>query len=110
MKMNRLVLEAANSVRITMLAEGRVCVELEDVNVDAVPSSPSEMVLSVSDVSRLLKTTQRHVRNLMHKERNPLPYYRVGRKVRFKESDIQSWISSGPDSVARKYIKELKAA
>ncbi len=110
MTLSRLILEAANSVRITMLTGGRVCVELEEVDVDAAPSGLIETVLTVSDVSRLLKTSQRHVRNLMHKERNPIPYYRVGSKVRFKEADIQSWIAAGPDKIARKFIKELKAA
>lgn len=110
MKLNRLILDAGNSVRITMLPEGRVCVELEDVRPDAIPSGPQELILDVPDVASLLKTTPRHVRNLMYRERNPLPFYKLGRKVRFRESDIQEWMKYSPDNYARKIIKELKAA
>lgn len=109
-RLNRLVLDAGNSVRITMLPEGRVCVELEDVRHDAVPSGPQELIYEVRDVAELLKTSQRHVRNLMHRDKNPLPFYKLGRKVRFREADIQQWLKTGPDNRARKLIKELKAA
>jgi excisionase family DNA binding protein len=110
MRLNRLVLDAGNSVRITMLPEGRVCVELEDVRPDVVPSGPQDLIFDVLDVAELLKTTQRHVRNLMHREKNPLPFYKLGRKVRFREADIQQWMKAAPDNLARKFIKELKAA
>lgn len=110
MKLNRLTLDAGNSVRITMLPDGRVRVELEDVQPDAVPNGPQDLIFDVSDVANLLKTTQRHVRNLMHREKNPLPFYKLGRKVRFREADIQTWMKNSPDNLARKYLKELKAA
>lgn len=110
MRLNRLILDAGNSVRITMLSEGRVSIELEDVAFDAAPKNSQELVYDVSDVAQLLKTTIRHVRNLMHRERNPLPFYKLGRKVRFRDADIQDWMKSAPDNRARKIIKELKAA
>lgn len=110
MKWNRLTLEAANSVRITMLPEGRVSVELEDVSHDALPKHERDMVLDVRGAANMLQTTQRHVRSLMHKEKNPIPFYKLGRKVRFRETDIQEWMKSSPDNLARKFMKELKAA
>lgn len=110
MKLNRLTLEAGNSVRITMLPTGRVSVELEDVQPNALPQNEQELIYDVRDVAGILQTSQRHVRSLMHRERNPLPFYKLGRKVRFREHDIRDWMKAAPDNRARQILKELKAA
>ena len=110
MKLNRVTLEAGNSVRITMLPTGRVSVELEEVFPEALPKNEQEMIYGVRDVAGILQTSQRHVRSLMHRERNPLPFCKLGRKVRFREHDIRDWMKAGPDNRARQILKELKAA
>lgn len=110
MRLNRLILDASNSVRITMLSEGRISVELEDVRQPSTSSGPQELIHDVGSVAELLKTSKRHVRNLMHREKRPLPFYKLGRKVRFRESDIHQWVKTSPDNRARQIVKELKAA
>jgi excisionase family DNA binding protein len=110
MRLNRLTLEAGNSVRLTMLPEGRVRIEMEDVEPGQLVRDDRDPIYDVQTAADRLQTTPRQVRALMRQDKNPLPFYKIGGKVRFRESDIQQWIESGLTASARRCRARLLAA
>jgi excisionase family DNA binding protein len=48
-------------------------------------------MLNVPEVAIYLGTTERHIRDLIH--RRAIPFTKVGRLVRFSLSDIDAWVA-----------------
>lgn len=102
MNVNRLTLEAGNSVRVTLLPSGRAVVELEDVNLSSLPKQDLDRTYDVQSVAVRLATTPRQIYALVRQDKNPLPHFKLGRSTRFRESDLQVWIDSGLSAAARR--------
>jgi len=49
-------------------------------------------ILTILDVAKMLKLSKRTICNLMVDGTNPLPALRIGRSVRFRRSDVDSWL------------------
>lgn len=54
-------------------------------------------LLTVDDVAKLLKMKTSWVRQRVHKDQ--IPYYKIGRLVRFKTSDIQKWLETKREKI-----------
>jgi predicted DNA-binding transcriptional regulator AlpA len=110
MKLNKLTLEAGNSVRVTLLPTGRAVVELEEVDIQSIPKDDLDRTYDVRSVAERLATSPRQILALMRQDKNPLPYFKLGRSTRFRESDLQMWIDSGLSAAARRCRARLLAA
>jgi excisionase family DNA binding protein len=62
----------------------------------AMPPGPGERMLTLSELRQWLNITERHARKLV--ERDAIPYRKVGRLLRFVESEIEEWSRPGPPS------------
>lgn len=51
---------------------------------------PPERLWTVADVAEYLGVTERTVRTWQHSQR--LPYLKIGGTVRFRPSDVRTWI------------------
>jgi excisionase family DNA binding protein len=51
-------------------------------------------ILTIIEVAAMLKVSKRTICNLMVEGNNPLPVLRIGRSVRFRKCDIESWLLS----------------
>jgi excisionase family DNA binding protein len=49
-------------------------------------------ILTISEVATMLKLSRRTICNLMVEHTNPLPALRIGRSVRFRRCDVDSWL------------------
>jgi excisionase family DNA binding protein len=56
-------------------------------------ANPATTLLSITDAATRLGVTERYVRRLVHERR--VPFYKVGRLVRFRESDLDRWLETG---------------
>jgi excisionase family DNA binding protein len=54
--------------------------------------APSEPLLSIAEVARLLKLSAKSVHRLV--ARGSLPCYRIGRLVRFAPGDVFRWLEA----------------
>uniref|UniRef100_A0A7C2K129 DNA-binding protein n=1 Tax=Schlesneria paludicola TaxID=360056 RepID=A0A7C2K129_9PLAN len=61
---------------------------------DLPAAGPPTGTYDVDDVAALLKSSARHVRRLSDAGRMPLPL-KIGRLVRWRQSDIDGWIADG---------------
>ena len=50
-------------------------------------------LLSISEAATRLGVTERYIRRLVYERR--VPFYKVGRLVRFRESDLDEWLEAG---------------
>ena len=104
-----IVLEAAHSFRVTSLPNGRVRIELEDVDTkDLEPSTPST-VYDKAGVARRLGVGKRSIDNYIRQARNPLPYSIAMGRARFLESDVIDWIVKGQSPAAKRVKARLGA-
>jgi excisionase family DNA binding protein len=58
------------------------------------PPGPGERMLTLSELCQWLNITERHARKLV--ERDAIPYRKVGRLLRFVESEIEEWSRPAP--------------
>lgn len=70
----------------------------------------SDPVYDIKQVASRLGTNERHVRALIRQTRNPLPHFKLGRKLRFRESELSAWVDSGPSASARRVRANLLKA
>lgn len=95
----KVILEA-KGFRVSMLPEGRFQLELDDVT--ALPEADTEAIYDVAGVAKRLGTSARSIANYMRQKRNPLPYSKVGGMLRFRENDLQQWLTDGGSASARR--------
>jgi excisionase family DNA binding protein len=93
-----------------MLSDGRMRIDMEDVEPGQLLQDDRDPIYDVRSAADRLQTTPRQIRALMRQDKNPLPFYKIGGKVRFRESDIQGWIESGLTASARRCRARLLAA
>lgn len=60
------------------------------------------ILLSQRDVARYLNTTVKSLNSMRYHGRNPLPYLRWGRKIRYRKADLDAWIESQLENKANK--------
>jgi excisionase family DNA binding protein len=58
------------------------------------PWTPTSRMLTLPELCSWLNITERHARKLV--ERNAIPYRKVGRLLRFCETDVENWSRSDP--------------
>ena len=51
-----------------------------------------EKILDIKEVAKYLKCSEAFIRKLIYTER--IPYFRIGRRILFKQSKLEEWISS----------------
>jgi predicted DNA-binding transcriptional regulator AlpA len=102
-----ITLEAAHSFRVTSLPNGRVRIELEDVDTkDLEPAAPST-VYDKGGVAARLGVGKRSIDNYIRQARNPLPYSIAMGRARFLESDVIEWIKEGKSPAAKRVKARL---
>jgi len=102
-----IILEAAHSFRVTSLPNGRVKIELEDVETkDLEPTEPSTCY-DKAGVARRLGVGKRSIDNYIRQPRNPLPYSISMGRARFLESDVIEWIKAGQSTAAKRVKARL---
>jgi predicted DNA-binding transcriptional regulator AlpA len=103
------ILEAAHSFRVTSLPNGRVKIELEDVETkDLEPTEPST-VYDKAGVARRLGVGKRSIDNYIRQTRHPLPYSISMGRAKFLESDVIEWIKQGQSAAAKRVKARLKS-
>ena len=102
-----ITLEATHSFRVISLPNGRVRIELEDVDTkDLEPAAPST-VYDKGGVARRLGVGKRSIDNYIRQVRNPLPYSIAMGRARFLESDVIAWIEEGKSPAAKRVKARL---
>lgn len=51
-----------------------------------------EQMIGVSQVAEILGVKEHTIRQWVHQKK--LPFYKIGRLVKFRESDIEEWIKA----------------
>jgi predicted DNA-binding transcriptional regulator AlpA len=102
-----LILEAGPSMRITNLTNGRVKIELEDVETSALEPAAPTAVYDKSGVARRLGVGKRSIDNYIRQARNPLPYSIAMGRARFLESDVLQWLEEGKSPAAKRVKARL---
>lgn len=62
----------------------------------------SDPVYDLAQTAARLNTNPRHVRALVRRTRQPLPYFKLGNKLRFRESDLQFWLENSASLPAKR--------
>jgi excisionase family DNA binding protein len=57
----------------------------------SIGGEPTERLLEKNGIAEMLNQTPRSVENHM---RNGMPYFKIGRSVRFRETDVMAWLES----------------
>lgn len=97
----KLVVECSGSFRVKVLPGGRVEIEMEEVDLNP-ETNPGEVLYDKPGVARRLGTSVRSIDNWMRQKRNPLPFIRTAGHPKFRESDVQWWLSQGCSVAARR--------
>ena len=58
-------------------------------------------LITIEDLANKLKISKAHIRLMILKRR--IPYYKIGRLIRFRELEIDNWINTGKREVANEY-------
>ena len=58
----------------------------------SIPSITQEQWLSTSDLARILGVQRNTIENSRSRGENLPPHYKVGRYVRYRQSDIEVWL------------------
>ena len=69
------------------------------------PSGQGTRMLTLDELCEWLNITERHARKLI--ERNAIPYRKVGRLLRFVESEIEEWSRPRPRPGSRSSEQEM---
>jgi predicted DNA-binding transcriptional regulator AlpA len=102
-----LILEAGPSLRITNLTNGRVKIELEDVETSALEVATPTTVYDKTGLSRRLGVSKRSIDNYIRQVRNPLPYTIAMGRSRFLETDVMKWLIEGASPAAKRVKARL---
>jgi excisionase family DNA binding protein len=62
-------------------------------------------LLTLDEAARLLSIKNSRLRTAVF--RKEIPYVKIGRLVRFRESDLMEWVKSNTRKVKRGFIDEL---
>jgi len=95
----KLVLECAGSFRVRALPGGRVEIEVEEVTG---AEEFGDKLYDKAGCAKRLGTSKRSIENWMIQKKHPLPYIRHCGHPKFRESDIQWWLSQGCSVAARR--------
>jgi len=104
---NTLTLEVGPSMRITNLTNGRVKIELEEVDSTAFEQTLPTTVYDKSGLARRLGVSKRSIDNYIRQTRNPLPYTIAMGRARFLETDVMKWLIDGASPAARRVKSRL---
>ncbi len=52
----------------------------------------SEKILDIKEVAKYLKCSEAFIRKLTYSEK--IPFFRIGRRILFKQSKLEEWISN----------------
>lgn len=66
---------------------------------EAAATAAASAFVDVPGAAQYLATSDRHVRELVY--RRQIPYFKVGRLVRFKVSDLDNWLNANRVEVSR---------
>jgi predicted DNA-binding transcriptional regulator AlpA len=102
-----ITLEAAHSFRVISLPNGRVRIELEDVDSNGLEPAAPSTVYDKGGVARRLGVGKRSIDNYIRQARNPLPYSIAMGRARFLESDVIAWIEEGKSPAAKRVKARL---
>lgn len=97
---SKITLVCAGSFRVRTLTGNRVEIEME--NVEAPPVAPGDVLYDKAGVAKRLGTSVRSVENWMNQKKNPLPFVRHCGRPKFRESDVQWWLSQGLSVASRR--------
>jgi predicted DNA-binding transcriptional regulator AlpA len=97
-----LILEAGPSLRITNLTNGRVKIELEEVDSSCLEAATPDTVYDKSGLSKRLGVSKRSIDNYIRQPRHPLPYTISMGRARFLETDVIKWLQEGASPAARR--------
>ena len=96
----KVTLECSGSFRVTILEGNRVSIEMEAVS--GLPESAGDVLYDKAGAAKRLGTTVRSVENWMTQKKHPLPYIRHCGRPKFRESDLQWWLSQGCSVASRR--------
>lgn len=102
-----LILEAGPSFRITNLLNGRVKIELEEVETEALQAVTPDTVYDKTGVAKRLGVTKRSIDNYIRQARSPLPYTISMGRARFLETEIMKWLMDGASPAAKRVKAKL---
>lgn len=108
MGVNSITLDAS-SFRVTALGEGRIRIELEDVDLSGLSSAAPVAVYDKTRLAKRLGVNKRSIDNYIRQTRNPLPYTISMGRARFLETDVESWLREGASPAARRVRARLGA-
>lgn len=100
-------LEAAHSFRVTSLPNGRIRIELEDVDTQNLDSVAPTTVYDKAGVARRLGVGKRSIDNYIRQTRNALPYTIAMGRARFLETDVMRWLLDGASPAAKRVKARL---
>lgn len=94
-------------MRITNLSNGRVKIELEDIETSEIEPAAPAAVYDKAGVARRLGVTKRSIDNYIRQARNPLPYSIAMGRARFLEADVIAWLEEGKSPAAKRVKSRL---
>lgn len=102
-----LILEAGPRFVITNLTNGRVRIEMEEVDTTALEAAAPATVYDKSGLARRLGVSKRSIDNYIRQARNPLPYSIAMGRARFLEKDVYKWLEDGASPAAKRVKARL---
>ena len=106
MGISSITLDAA-SFKVTALGEGRVRIELHDVDPAGLNGAAPVAVYDKTKLSQRLGVTKRSIDNYIRQARHPLPYTIAMGRARFLETDVLEWLKAGASPAARRVRARL---
>ena len=56
----------------------------------------NKLLLDIKEVAELLGVSRPTVYELMHRDYSPLPFIRIGKRVKISRTELEQWISECP--------------
>lgn len=97
----------ASSFKVSALGEGRIRIELEDVDTAGLESAAPVAVYDKGKLARRLGVSRRSIDNYIRQTRSPLPYTIAMGRARFLETDVMEWLKAGASPAARRVKARL---
>ena len=101
-----ITLDAA-SFKVTALGEGRVRIELVDVDPAGLNGAAPVAVYDKTRLAQRLGVSKRSIDNYIRQVRSPLPYTIAMGRARFLETDVVEWLKAGASPAARRVKTRL---
>lgn len=96
----KITLVCSGSYRVRNLPGNQIEIELQDV---VAPSElPGDTLYDKAGLAKRLATSVRSIENWMNQKKNPLPFIRSCGRPKFRESDVQWWLSQGLSVASRR--------